>query len=141
MQLPIRWSAPEVLSRQKYSVESDRYAFGVTLYEIFSRGGKPYPFASNEQVGKEIRAGEAKLEHPPKTPAELYQLILRLTAYESKDRPQWNEVLSELAQFAPQPKSEAPQMPSEKPVVESYNNVSVLGSSDTTIDYHNLKKS
>jgi serine/threonine protein kinase len=36
-QIPVRWSAPEILTRQRYSMESDLYALGVTLWEIFTR--------------------------------------------------------------------------------------------------------
>lgn len=47
---PVRWMAPESLSQRyrlplmpsKYSVKSDVWSFGVTVWETFSRARKPY---------------------------------------------------------------------------------------------------
>jgi hypothetical protein len=43
-----RWSAPEVLMKEKFSLASDRYAVGVTLFEIFSKGTVPFVNHSNK---------------------------------------------------------------------------------------------
>lgn len=39
--LPIKWYAPETLSSVKYSHCSDVWSYGVTLFEMFSRGSQP----------------------------------------------------------------------------------------------------
>jgi len=39
---PILWSPPEVLSRREFSSKSDVWSFGITMWEIFSFGEKPY---------------------------------------------------------------------------------------------------
>jgi len=39
---PILWSPPEVLSRRDFSSKSDVWSFGITMWEIFSFGEKPY---------------------------------------------------------------------------------------------------
>jgi serine/threonine protein kinase len=36
--LPVKWCAPEVLKSEQFSSASDRYALGITLWEIFNKG-------------------------------------------------------------------------------------------------------
>jgi len=47
-EVAIRWSAPEVLSANKFSAASDLYSFGVTLWEILMRGLQPFAVYSNK---------------------------------------------------------------------------------------------
>ena len=48
---PVRWTAPEAMQRNKYSVKSDVWSFGILLVEIITYGGKPYPGMKNNEVG------------------------------------------------------------------------------------------
>jgi len=95
-QLPVRWCAPEVLLRTKFTLETDRYAFGVTLFELFSRGGKPYPLMSNAEILEAANKSDwpkLKLEKPVNCPSAIHDLMLRLTnPTEPKKRPSMDEV-------------------------------------------------
>jgi serine/threonine protein kinase len=59
--LPIRWSSPEVLERRKFSFESDRWALGVTLWEIFSMGGVPYSELQTAAVIDKVMTKQVRL--------------------------------------------------------------------------------
>eukprot|EP01119_Soliformovum_irregulare_P016106 TRINITY_DN462_c0_g2_i10.p1 TRINITY_DN462_c0_g2~~TRINITY_DN462_c0_g2_i10.p1 ORF type:complete len:449 (-),score=157.88 TRINITY_DN462_c0_g2_i10:82-1428(-) len=55
--LPVRWSAPEVLSTGKYSTASDVWSFGITLWEIYEQGALPYGGVGGQEVGQNIMSG------------------------------------------------------------------------------------
>ena len=42
-EVPMYWSALEVLRMDNYSLHSDIWSFGIVLWEIFQLGKEPYP--------------------------------------------------------------------------------------------------
>ena len=48
--LPVRWMSPESMKYGKFTTESDVWAFGVVLWEIFSCGKQPHYGHGNEEV-------------------------------------------------------------------------------------------
>ena len=48
--LPIRWMSPESIQFGRFSPESDIWAFGIVLWEIFEFGKRPYFSYSNQEV-------------------------------------------------------------------------------------------
>ena len=48
--LPVRWMSPESVKYGRFTSESDAWAYGVVLWEIFSCGRQPYYGHSNEEV-------------------------------------------------------------------------------------------
>ena len=48
--LPVRWMSPESVKYGRFTTESDVWAYGVVLWEIFSYGKQPYYGHSNEEV-------------------------------------------------------------------------------------------
>ena len=57
-ELPLRWSAIEVLKENKFSKASDVWSFGVLIFEVMSRGAQPYSeFASLAEVATQVKNG------------------------------------------------------------------------------------
>lgn len=46
---PLKWYAPECINFHKFSSKSDVWSFGVTMWEAFSFGGKPYKVPEHNQ--------------------------------------------------------------------------------------------
>ena len=55
--LPVRWTAPEALEKKKFSAASDVWAYGILLYEIWTRAETPYKGLTNNRVWVEVTAG------------------------------------------------------------------------------------
>lgn len=71
--IPIRWMPLESILYNKFTVESDIWAFGVVLWEIFSFAMQPYYGMVHEEVVKYIKEGN-NLACPEGCPAAIYQI-------------------------------------------------------------------
>ncbi|CAD5232068.1 unnamed protein product [Bursaphelenchus xylophilus] len=72
--LPLRWTAPEILTTKNYTKKSDVWAYGILTWEIFSDGAKPYGDVSNAELKTMLKEGY-KLPFPPGTPEEIIPLV------------------------------------------------------------------
>lgn len=80
--MPVRWTAPEALETRKYSVATDVWAYGILLYEIWTKGQTPYDGWSNQKVWVEVQSGY-RLPMPAGCSADVYgsfQCLSRLDA-------------------------------------------------------------
>lgn len=48
-ELPVRWKAPECITKHRYSTASDTWAFGIFMYEVFTHGCIPYKHISDDK--------------------------------------------------------------------------------------------
>uniref|UniRef100_H3C501 Discoidin domain-containing receptor 2 n=1 Tax=Tetraodon nigroviridis TaxID=99883 RepID=H3C501_TETNG len=92
--LPIRWMAWESILLGKFTTASDVWAFGVTLWEIFTLcKEQPYSLLSDEQVientGEFFRnqGRQIFLYAPPLCPPSLFELMMRCWSRDIHDRP------------------------------------------------------
>jgi serine/threonine protein kinase len=73
--MPVRWCSPEVLERRKFSFESDRWALGVTLWEIFSLGGVPYAELQTAAVAEKVMMKQVHLRRATEMPDWAFEII------------------------------------------------------------------
>ncbi|KAK7896386.1 hypothetical protein WMY93_021711 [Mugilogobius chulae] len=89
--IPIRWMPPESIFYNRYTTESDVWAYGVVLWEIFSHGMQPYYGMGHEEVIYYVRDGHV-LSCPENCPVELYNLMRLCWSTHPADRPSFNSI-------------------------------------------------
>ncbi|KAK3880901.1 hypothetical protein Pcinc_014640 [Petrolisthes cinctipes] len=83
---PIKWTAPEALTHNRFTTKSDVWSFGVLLMEITTGGATPYPGLTNAEVVEHLERGY-RMPQPPSCPPKLYNLMLQCWAKTSDRRP------------------------------------------------------
>uniref|UniRef100_A0A672IZG8 receptor protein-tyrosine kinase n=1 Tax=Salarias fasciatus TaxID=181472 RepID=A0A672IZG8_SALFA len=89
--IPIRWMPPESIFYNRYTTESDVWAYGVVLWEIFSHGMQPYYGMGHEEVIYYVRDGHI-LSSPENCPLELYNLMRLCWSTHPSDRPSFSSI-------------------------------------------------
>ncbi|KAJ7987308.1 hypothetical protein DPEC_G00337380 [Dallia pectoralis] len=87
---PIKWTAPESLAYNKFSIKSDVWAFGVLLWEIATYGMSPYPGIDLSQV-YELLEKDYRMDRPEGCPEKVYQLMRACWKWNPSERPSFAE--------------------------------------------------
>ena len=96
--LPIRWMACETFYG-KFSLKSDAWAFGVTLWELFTLAScDPYEEMNDEEVIQDaIRGPNRRLLPPPEAcSSDVYDVMLRCWVHGPSMRADFGEIYSRL---------------------------------------------
>mmetsp|Transcript_27732 Transcript_27732/g.65887 ORF Transcript_27732/g.65887 Transcript_27732/m.65887 type:complete len:790 (-) Transcript_27732:520-2889(-) len=93
--IPYRWAAPEMLRGQKCTEKTDVWAFGVTMWEIFSDGREPY---ASESVSSQfqgviefVQSGR-RLPMPEDCPAAVYSIMEECWHEDASRRPKFDKL-------------------------------------------------
>ncbi|XP_053566852.1 tyrosine-protein kinase FRK [Bombina bombina] len=86
VKLPLKWTAPEAVRSNKFTVKSDVWAFGVLLCEIVTFGKMPYPGFSGRQTIEKLELGY-RMPQPPNCPLDLYNIMLECWKKNPEERP------------------------------------------------------
>ncbi|XP_075048822.1 tyrosine-protein kinase receptor TYRO3 [Mixophyes fleayi] len=89
--LPVKWLALESLADNVYTMYSDVWAFGVTLWEIVTLGQTPYAGIENSEIYSYLVAGN-RLKEPPDCLDELYEMMCQCWITEPKRRPSFSDL-------------------------------------------------
>ena len=91
--LPVRWMPPESILYGKFTMQTDIWAFGILLWEVFTFGQQPYTGLQNEEVIKCVEKG-AHPEIPPSCPAT--QLMSSCWRRTPQSRPSFDAICATL---------------------------------------------
>eukprot|EP00730_Choanoeca_flexa_P001088 TRINITY_DN10475_c0_g1_i1.p1 TRINITY_DN10475_c0_g1~~TRINITY_DN10475_c0_g1_i1.p1 ORF type:complete len:867 (+),score=170.31 TRINITY_DN10475_c0_g1_i1:78-2678(+) len=88
--LPFRWMSPEALSTHVYTTASDVWSYGITLYEIFTFGSRPYPqFQHHQEVVEYLSRHEPPVAQDA---PDAVKSIMRSCWRSVHDRPSFDEL-------------------------------------------------
>ena len=94
----IKWTAPEALLHNRFSVKSDIWSFGILLYEIITYGRFPYAGMTNEEVIRKIEQGY-RMPQPKECSYMYYNIMLKCWREEPENRPTFEALQWELEEF------------------------------------------
>lgn len=93
--LPVKWTAPEAIRYNRFSIKSDVWSFGILLFEIVTYGQMPYHGVPGYQVVQQLDDGY-RLPQPETCPAPLYKMMLECWSAEADERPTFESLCKEL---------------------------------------------
>ncbi|KAM4541108.1 tyrosine-protein kinase receptor TYRO3 [Fundulus diaphanus] len=93
--LPVKWIALESLADNVYTTQSDVWAFGVTMWEIMTRGQTPYPGVENSEIYEFLIKGE-RLKKPADCREDIYEIMHRCWSPVPKCRPSFQQLATQL---------------------------------------------
>ncbi|XP_072265557.1 tyrosine-protein kinase Mer isoform X2 [Pyxicephalus adspersus] len=96
--MPVKWIAVESLADRIYTVKSDVWAFGITMWEIATRGMTPYPGVQNHEIYDYLLQGH-RLKQPADCLDELFELMYICWRPDPANRPTFTELKQYLQKF------------------------------------------
>ncbi|XP_003964258.2 tyrosine-protein kinase Mer [Takifugu rubripes] len=102
--MPVKWIAVESLADRVFTVKSDVWAFGVTMWEIATQGMTPYPGIQNHEIYDYLLAGH-RLKQPAGCLDQIYEIMSSCWRPDPSERPsfpQLREMLEKLAEKLPE---------------------------------------
>jgi len=99
--IPWAWMATEYLQTGEFNIKSDVWSYGVTLWEIFSLGNKPYGFDPYEETKVKILSGHRlpcpdPLEYIDGGSSVYDDVMMSCWEAEASNRPSFSSIVSKL---------------------------------------------
>ncbi|XP_050544021.1 vascular endothelial growth factor receptor 1 isoform X2 [Daktulosphaira vitifoliae] len=94
--LPVKWMAIESLRDRVFSTQSDVWAFGIVLWEIFSLAVTPYPKIQQFEVLFNKLVEGYRMEQPEYANSDIYNIMLDCWKMNPLARPSFNNLAQRL---------------------------------------------
>ncbi|XP_020278883.1 epidermal growth factor receptor isoform X2 [Pseudomyrmex gracilis] len=100
--MPIKWLALECIQHRVFTHKSDVWAFGVTIWEVLTYGGRPYESVSARNVPELLEKGE-RLPQPPICTIDVYMIMIKCWMLDAESRPSFKELAEDFAKMSRDP--------------------------------------
>lgn len=99
---PIKWLALECIRHRTFTTKTDVWAFGVTIWELLTFGGRPYEGIQAKDVPEKLELGE-RLDQPDGCTLDVYCALLSCWQIDADSRPSFKELVDIFKGFAQDP--------------------------------------
>jgi len=96
--LPVRWTAPESISKKKFSKSSDIHSLVIVFFEIVTDGCIPYGEGTTIEVVQKILDGQYP-SIPNDTDEKLINIVKNFYSFDPEKRPTIEEIETKLKQI------------------------------------------
>lgn len=100
--MPIKWLALECIQHRIFTHKSDVWAFGVTVWELLTFGGRPYDNVPARDVPELLEKGE-RLPQPAISSIEVYMIMIKCWMLDAESRPCFKELEDDFSKMARDP--------------------------------------
>ncbi|KAL7056290.1 hypothetical protein AAHC03_020606 [Spirometra sp. Aus1] len=96
---PLKWYAPECIYYFRFDSKSDVWSYGITLWEVFSFGERPYKDMKGAQILSMLDQG-LRLSRPPRCPDAVYAVMQECWNFEGVRRPTFAELVLTMSRLS-----------------------------------------
>ncbi|CAH1790477.1 unnamed protein product, partial [Owenia fusiformis] len=100
--MPIKWLALECIQHRIFTHKSDIWSFGVTVWELFTYGQRPYDNVRARDVPDLLEKGE-RLPQPSICTIDVYMIMIKCWMLDADSRPSFRELAEEFSKMARDP--------------------------------------
>ena len=100
--MPIKWLALECIQHRVFTHKSDVWAFGVTIWEVLTYGGRPYESIPARNVPELLEKGE-RLPQPAICTIDVYMIMIKCWMLDAETRPNFKELADDFAKMSRDP--------------------------------------
>lgn len=100
--MPIKWLALECIQHRIFTHKSDVWAFGVTVWELLTFGGRPYDNVPARDVPELLEKGE-RLSQPNIATIDVYMTMIKCWMLDAESRPGFKELEDVFSKMALDP--------------------------------------
>jgi L1 cell adhesion molecule len=100
--MPIKWLALESIHHRIFTHQSDVWSYGVTLWELFTYGKRPYDNIHAYDIPEFLEKGQ-RLSQPSICTIDVYMIMIKCWMVDASNRPSFNYLAEEFAKMARDP--------------------------------------